>query len=102
MIENTAPSLEEVVEAARTLDMVRRHVSGFGELKITQAVKRGRGRVLEARLCLGSSYHAQFVRPELAEVVQPAADVLMQALNANYRLNLNTSDRNHMVLSINI
>ena len=95
--QNT-PSLEEVVEAVRTLDMVRTHVRGFGELKIIQSVKRGRGRVVEARLCLGNGRHAQYVRPELAEIVQPAADVLMLALR-DWRLTIN-SDANPMTVTV--
>lgn len=101
-VEDRAPSLEEVVDAARTLNMVRRHVSGFGRLEISEAYKRNRGRVLEARLCLGGSNHARYVKPELGEIVQPAADVLTQALNSNYWLNLDTSDRNHIVVSIKV
>lgn len=97
-----APSLEEVVDAVRTLDMVRTHVRGFGSLDISQSVKRGRGRVLEARLCLGGRNHARYVKPELAEIVQPAVDVLNRALNENYGLILDTSDRNSMVLSIRV
>jgi|AntRauTorckE5430_2_1112549.scaffolds.fasta_scaffold01676_11 hypothetical protein len=100
--EDKAPSLEEVIEAARTLNMVRRHVSGFGRLEVKQSIRQRKGRVLEAKLMIGSATYSRFVKPELAEVVQPAADVLTRALNANYSLNLDTSDRNSMVLSITI
>lgn len=90
MDTDKAPSLEEVVEAVRTLDMVRTHVKGFGRLEIIQSMKRGRGRVLEARLYLGGSNHARYVKPELSEVVQPAVDVLTRALNESYRLSIDT------------
>lgn len=102
MTTENATSLDEVVEAVRTLNMVRSHVRGFGWLDISQSVKRGRGRVLEARLCLGGSNHARYVKPELAEIVQPAVDVLNRALNENYSLSLDTSDRSFMVLSIRV
>lgn len=93
-----APSLEEVVEAMRTLDMVRTHVKGFGRLEIIQSMKRGRGRVLEARLCLGGSNHARYVKPELAEVVQPAVVVLTRALR-DWHVTIDT-DARPMTVSI--
>ena len=102
MEEANSPSLEEVLEAVRTLNMVRTHVSGFGELRITQSVKRSRGRVLEARLMVGSNRHAQYVKPELYEVVQPAAELLTKALEANWEMTIDTSARYGMVLSIRV
>ena len=96
------PSMEETLEAARTLQMVRTHVSGFGRLEIKQSVKRGRGRVIEARLLVGRDTYARFVKPELAEIIQPAVDVLTRALNENYSLSIDTSIRNQIVLSISV
>lgn len=83
-----APSLEEVVEAVRTLDMVRTHVSGYGGLLIGQSVKRGRGRVVTARLVIGDR-HRRWVNPELDEVVQPAVDLLTTALR-DWHLTIDT------------
>ena len=100
--ERQSPSLEEVVEAVRTLNMVRNHVGGWGELRITQSVKRSRGRVLEARLMVGSNRHAQYVKPELYEVVQPAAELLTKALEANWDMTIDTSARYGMTLSIKV
>ena len=96
------PTLEEVIDAARTLNMVRHHVTGFGRLEISQSIKARRGRVLEAKLLVGRDTFARFVKPELAEIVQPAADVLTRALNANYSLTLVTSNRHSMVVSIHV
>lgn len=88
MNEITSPSLEEVVEAARTLDMVRAHARGFGELEITQSVKRGRGRVITAKLSIGER-HRRYVNPELDELIQPAVDLLTLALS-DWHLTINT------------
>ena len=49
-------------------------------------------------LCLS----ARFVKPELAEIIQPAVDVLTRALNENYSLSIDTSIRNQIVLSISV
>lgn len=94
-----APSLEEVVEAMRTLDMVRTHVKGFGSLMISQSVKRGRGRgrVVAARLLIGTN-HRRWVNPELDEVVQPAVEVLTLALH-DWHLTIDT-DARPMTVSI--
>lgn len=92
-----APSLEEVVEAVRTLDMVRTHVKCFGGLLISQSVKRGRGRVVTARLVIGDN-HRRWVNPELDEVVQPALDLLTWALR-DWHLTIDT-DARPMTVSI--
>lgn len=92
-----APSLDEVVEAVRTLDMVRTHVKGFGGLLISQSVKRGRGRVMTARLVIGTT-HRRYVNPELDEVVQPALDLLTLALR-DWHLTIDT-DARPMTVSI--
>lgn len=92
-----APSLEEVVEAVRTLNMVRTHVSGFGGLLISQSVKRGRGRVVTTRLVIGTN-HRRWVNAELDEVIQPALDVLTTALG-DWNLYIDT-DANPMTVKI--
>ena len=84
-----APSLEAVLEAAQTLQLVREHVSGFGTLMLTEKIKRGRGRVLEASLRIHGR-HGRFVKDELREVIQPAADLISGALEANWRLSIET------------
>ncbi len=91
------PPLEEVVKAMRTLEMVRAHVSGFGRLEISQPYKRSRGRVIEVKLYIGER-HRRYVNPELAEVIQPAADVLTTALR-DWHLTIDT-DANPMTVKI--
>jgi hypothetical protein len=91
------PPLEEVVNAMRTLDMVRAHVSGFGRLEISQPYKRGRGRVIEVKLYIGER-HRRYVNPELAEVIQPAADTLSIALR-DWHLTIDT-DASPMTVKI--
>ena len=93
------PSLEAVLEAAQTLQLVRDHVSGFGRLMLTEKMKRGRGRVLEASLSFDGA-HGRFVKDELWEVVQPAADLISRALDANWRLSIETEQRDAIRISI--
>ena len=87
-----APSLEEVVEAVRTLDMVRSHVKGFGSLSIDVSMKRGRGRVMTARVHLGPETHRRYVNPELVEIIQPAVDLLTTAMR-DWNLTIDTDAR---------
>ncbi len=85
------PSLEEAVDAARPLEMVRRHVSGFGSLYITKPKDAEGNRVLKVHLYLGR--HDRLVNRELLAMIQPAADVLTRALQANRCLFLDTNAR---------
>ncbi|MES2846137.1 MAG: hypothetical protein V4747_13995 [Pseudomonadota bacterium] len=79
MIESKMPSLEEAVEAIRTLEMVRKHISGFGSLLIRKPM--GEDGVRDLKVYLSFYYgHERFVNKELLEMVEPAADVLRRAL----------------------
>lgn len=98
-IEKNAPSVEDALEAARTLQLVRDHVSGFGMLRLTEKMKRGRGRVLEAQLLIRGS-HNRFVKPELLEIVQPAAEILGKAMNAYHWMRIDLEQRSEITLML--
>lgn len=92
MTENRRPSFEEAVDAMRTLEMVRRHISGFGWLLVRKPKDADGTRGLEVHIQFHVG-HERFVNRELLEMVEPAADVLRRALQGSRYLFLDADAR---------
>lgn len=99
MATEEVPTIEEALDAARTLQLVRKHVRGFGSLTITTRLRRGGKRELEARLFLHPN-HRRWVKDELAEVVMPAAEVLTRALRGHYSLAVDAAGDDEIRLTL--
>lgn len=79
--------------------MIRRHLSGFGGLYITERTTSEYRRTLETRLEIGDG-HQRFIAPQLFEIIQPAVEVLNRALAEYHFLRCNCSYRNRIVLTL--